>query len=322
MLKKIITLVIAICIITSTATAFAKEESLYTEMQNIIEGYTAKISIQKPEAFSGIINCYDRAKTQNIQAYISFIYKEGFNASEMQIINRVLANGTTVQSLIEVYNFWLTTDESFDMIEKICALEDRYFSEHWYEDAFNKLTDYDHGELSVDDIINYRGQGITTDEILTANVMSRKAGQNIVAILDAHIDGNTIESQIAVLYGVTELSDEESLFSSVTAIACKSKRQNNQLFALKTGERAEEFANIISDKVKSEIKRLGITEDNPEDAFSDYEALKNSGYPINVQRALMNKGYTPEEILKSAQFTQDTLHEAAKKAREMIKNEK
>ena len=325
MFKRLSAIILMLCISLASSAVFAEESGksqLFNQLNTAMETYTSKVAnIQKPEAFSGIVDCYDRAKVQNIYAYTNFIYSQGFNTSEMQIVNRILAKGTTIQSLIEVYNFWLTTDESFDMIERICELEDEYFSEYWYEDAFNKLTNYEHGELSVEDIVNYRADGITTDEILAANVMSRKKGQNIVAILDAHLEGNTLEKQIVSLYGVSEISQEETLFSAVKSIAESSKRQNTQFSTLRLSEKTEEFAKIISDKVKSDMQRLNITEETPQDVFSDYNALRNSGYPINVQKALMNKGYTPEEIEKSVQFLDMGIHEAVKKAREMVNNE-
>ena len=108
-------------------------------------------------------------------------------------------------------------------------MENSYFSEYWYENAFNKLTNYAHGVLDGDEIREYQELGITTDQILAANVMCRKNGQNIHTILDAAASGNTIEAQAQAIYGRELARDEGTLFNAVTELA-KASRSDAQPF--------------------------------------------------------------------------------------------
>ncbi len=323
MTKKILALIISVCILSSTSTVFAFEEttnfdSAHKKVANSVGNYISQLkNLKKPEEFSGVVDCNARAKVQNIYAYTEFIYQNKFTFEEMEVINRILENGTTVQTLAQVYDFWLTTDEDFEMIEKICALEDEYFSEYWFENAFNCLTNHEHGELDGNEVMEYVSKGLTTDEILAANVLSRKAGQNIHSILDSHLAGYTVQSQIETLYGA-KYNSEETLFSFATSLAKSTKKPS----VAKAVTEVNILKNIISTKAQEEISRLKISSEIPEDDFSDFEALKNSGYPLGMQKTLLSKGYTPQEIEISAKLNEFNPNKAAKKAREMLKNEK
>jgi len=329
MQKKIISIIVAIFTLLCCITAFADnslekevENATYSRISNIIETYISKASnLKKPETFDTIINCYDKAKVENIRAYLKFIYNGRFTYSELQVINRILENGTTIQSLQEVYDFWLTTDEDFGMIENICQLEDSYFSEYWFESAFNELTDYTHGELDGTQVLKYIAQGVSLDEILAANVMSRKSGQNIVSLLDSHLQGVSLESSALDIYGVSSLGEYTSLHTAITEIA-KNARRPREYGLLISGSNVENMiSTFVNTKFMQELSRLGL-EVPTDDIQSDYSNLQNSGYPINVQRTLLNKGFTPDEIIKSADYHSQNLRNAIKTAREMLKNEK
>ncbi|MBO5009044.1 MAG: hypothetical protein J6D26_09430 [Clostridia bacterium] len=285
-----------------------------------------KTKLKKAKEFKSIMDCNDKAAYNNVSEYVSFTCKNDFTDDRLDVINRILESGTTIQSLKQVYEFWLTTDEDFFVVEQICALEDSYFSEYWYERAFNKLTNYEHGALSGEELREYQEAGITTDEILAANVMCRKQGQNIYDILDSVIAGTGIEQQAMALYGVDTIPEEGSLFSDITEIAKSGKASVEAITLMaeeteETIEQDEIFFEVIEDKINEELASMEISV--PEnDYHSDYESLKKSKYPISVQRALMNKGFTPQEIEKSAEIPDWNFYNSAKKAREMLKNEK
>lgn len=285
-----------------------------------------KTKLKKAKDFKSIMDCNDKAAYNNVSEYVSFTCKNDFTDDRLDVINRILESGTTIQSLRQVYEFWLTTDEDFSMIEQICALEDTYFSEYWYEKAFNVLTNYEHGALSGAGLKEYQDAGITTEEILAANVMCRKQGQNIYDILDSVLAGNSIEQKAMALYGVDTIPEGVSLFSAITEIAKSGKASVEAitLMAEETEEAIEQdeiFFEVIEDKINEELASLEISEPQ-NDYQSDYEALKNSRYPISVQIALLNKGFTPQEIEKSANILNWSYYESAKQAREMLKNEK
>lgn len=166
----------------SDAAAFASVE-LCNEKVN--ENFTQISHIDPIENFVCIMNCCDEAKYGNISAYVRFMCENNFSAGQLSEINNILKSGTTVQSLAQVYDFWLTTDEDFSVISEICSLENKYFGEFWFEDAFNYITDNEHGVLTRSDVRDYMSKGLSADQILAANTLSRKEGQNVSDILNS-----------------------------------------------------------------------------------------------------------------------------------------
>lgn len=293
------------------------------EIEQKISG---KVNLKKPEEFKVIMDGCERAVYNNVAEYTDFICTYDFTEDELKVINRILNSGTTIQSLVQVYEFWLTTDEEFSIIEEICALEDDFFSEYWYENAFNLITDYSHGVLNAEDVQNYLAQGITEDEIMSANILSRKDGQNIEDILSKLIGGESLETQAKQIYGVDTLPEDEYMYRRILVLSQTANEKlatygmNSEINAVNTNRIKEITEEAITLKIDTELERLNIEE--PEsDMEGDYEKLKSSKYPISVQRTLINKGYTPDEILLASLQDEDNINIAAKKAREAFKNE-
>ena len=307
----------------------SKEISVDMYFDEISERLSKKINLKKPEEFASIMACSPRAMYENVSDYTAFVCEYNLTDAQLEVINRILDKGTTIQSLIQVYKFWLTTDYDFTMVEEICALEDKYFSEYWYESAFNDITEYTHGVLTIEDINNYRNMGISTDEILAANVLCRKEGQNIFNILDGVCNGVSIEQQVIEIYGVDVLPESDSIFKSVSEVAESTAHIFNTLTAdisfdggvLNKEEISRVNFAVVSQKIDTELERLMIQvpEQSVED---DYITLNSTPLPISIKRALLNKGYTPEEIQKVALSHETNLNKAARNAREAVKNEK
>lgn len=338
MLKKIIFMLCIFACLSSTAfgaeTAVVNNPSSSAQMteknaeqknkvkkelkEKIKKNNSKKTKLKKAKEFKSITECNSRAARNNLSAYVHLTSRNDFSDKHLDVINRILEKGTTVQTLSEVYEFWLTTDEDFAIIEQICDMEASYFSEYWYENAFNKLTENIHGELTGSEIIEYQGKGISTEDILTANVMSRKNGQNIKSILDMHLSGITLEMQSESLYGAkSEIDENTTLLDAVTELA-KSTKAKSEGIALYEGE---EFMEVVNDLISEETDTLELS-DSIFTLTDDYTALANSEYPLGVQKALIKKGFTPQEIELSSKLLENNFFKAAKKAREMMKNEK
>ena len=295
-----------------------KETSVDMHFDEISERLSKKINLKKPEEFVHLMKGNSRVVYNNVSDYTNFICTNDFDEEQLKTINRILENGTTIQSLIQVYEFWLTTDYNFSMVEEICALEDKYFSEYWYESAFNSITNNIHGVLNIDDINYYRDLGISDDEILAANVLCRKQGQNIFEILDAVVNGVDIETQAKDIYGVDSLPEGKDLYRRIIELSKSVVLEFNKITptAKQTTIDSKEIANsFIAEKIGMEAERLKISE--PEiNNKEDYEALLRSRLPLSAQRTLLNKGYTPTEIEQASKAGGWYIAETIKQVRE------
>lgn len=322
MKKSIIIAIVLICITATVTAALEYHETAVTAnlsntVKTIIEDYTSETSnLKSPEHFKSIVNCCNEAAIENISAYINFIYQNRFNNSELKIINRILESGTTIQSLEQAYEFWLTTDEDFEFIEQMCLIENEFVSEYWYENAFDVLTQSQHGTLEADEILYYQNCGITLDQILAANIMSRKEGQNIKNIIEQFQSGLSVESVAKSIYNISEFPKAESFTQAVTILAENSKKPD----IYTTGQK-NELQKIVREKISTITKKLSLIPSKAK-VENEFELLEDVQYPANIQIALLNKGYTPSEISKASRLSEKDIITSVKKAREILKNEK
>ena len=317
-------LIVSTLIVLSLTTAVLAN----TFIGDITADDTAKLEeqpiLRSAETFDSISECNETAQYHNVSVYVAFVEENSFTPEQLKVINNILDKGTTIQSIAEVYDFWLTTIEPFEIVEEICALEDKYFSEYWYENAFNELTDDRYGVLNSDDIDMYKEKGISPDEILTANVLCRKGVYTITEILDMVADGQDIETIACEIYGVDALPEAQSSFEKIKLTEKAKKYKINTLSAennaldIQSIETVEtEHQELISEKTEVELQRLNL--DIPRENQEDIEAMYNTGLPAGVLRALENKGFTPAEIALVPEMDTDDIFEAAKMAREALK---
>ena len=284
----------------------------------------AQTNIAKAKSFndfSSIVNCGNEAKCNNVSSYISFMTSHTFTDKQLSVINQVLDNGTTIQSLIQVYDFWTTTDEPFSMIADICGLEDKYFNLYWYEDAFNEITENSHGVMELKDIKEYNQKGITNDVIMCANVLSRKKGQNIYNILDSVAEGKTIEKIACDIYKISELPEADTLYEKIMLVNCakgygidiKTKKLETVVQNVKA-----EIDSVADKSIKAATSDIKVQEYDENELF---EQIENSNmHPKQIQ-ILYNKGYTTKEIYLVSQNETEDYFACAKKVRGGLKNE-
>lgn len=272
-------------------------------------------------SFASIVNCDNEAKRNNISSYISFMASHSFTDNQISVINNVLDGGTTVQSLEQVYEFWLTTDEPFSIIQDICELESKYLNLYWYEDAFNEITENSHGVMELKDIKEYNQKGITNDVIMCANVLSRKKGQNIYNILDSVAEGKTIEKIACDIYKISELPEADTLYEKIILV----NRAKGYGIDIKTKKLETVVQNVkaeidsVADKsIKAATSDIKVQEYDENELFEQIE--NGNMHPKQIQ-ILYNKGYTTKEIHLVSQMENEDYLSCAKKVRGGLKNE-
>lgn len=282
--------------------------------------------------FSSIVNCSDEAAAHNVAAYVRLMSGTDFSDEEIALMNKIINKGTTPQSLSRVYDFWLTTGEPFEIIEQICALEDKYFNEYWYEDAFNELTNDKCGVLDNAAVGEYMERGVTADDIMAANVLCRKGIYTITEILDKYENGESMSDIIKDVYGIETLPESDGAYDAVQKIFEAKKYSGaetvadisvNSLADAENTENAEEAFNAaVERQTKLQLERLNISAEAEDDDGMTEAALDN-GFSMNIVRILADKGYTPQEICIASENIGDDFDilAAAKYAREVLRNE-
>lgn len=144
------------------------------------------------------INSFDITEEDKLKSIeeITYAMQSMCVSEEMMVyLNSLIKEPADVQRVIEVYSFWLDTDTDADMIGRIMEQKemDEYL-EYWYEDAFNQLTDYQNGSLTYDDVKAYYEAGLTIDDMLTANKLSRKGKYTVQELCERKLeDGEWVD---------------------------------------------------------------------------------------------------------------------------------
>lgn len=131
-------------------------------------------------------------------ALINYKYLEkGYkiDSSTMDYIANLIISGYNGIDVIDAAYFWLDTNEDISIIEDMCQWKIKnidYDGEFWEENAFNDITDNKCGVLTAEDFEEYSKIGISIDEILIADRLSRKGVYTIQEILEKYHNGMTL----------------------------------------------------------------------------------------------------------------------------------
>ena len=313
--------IISVSVADNAVSYDAQQLTSESFVQNVVDSNLNSMS--DFNSIQSIVNCCDEAKYNNIVEYVSFMASHNFTSSQAKIINKTLLAGTTIQSFIQVYKFWLTTDEDFSVIYDICQLEGNYGNLYWYEDAFNKLTDNSHGVMELDDIQEYNSKGIGNSDIMCANILSRKKGQNIYEILNRVADGESLEDIACEVYKTDVLPDGETLYNQIMLVA-EADEYGIDFETDKLGETLENIKTVYATVAEPKIQAALANVEQPAMDYDEqqlFEQIEKSGmHPKQIQ-ILYNKGFTTKEIYRVSQTNADDYFAAAKKAREELNNE-
>lgn len=154
---------------------------------------------------------------------------------------------------MEAAYFWLDTCEDISIIEQIYNKKSEYEGgKFWVENAYNDVTEYIHGELSVDDVNHYLEAGAAAVDIQNANVLSRRGVYTIQQILDRIIGGETIVDVMNDVYG-TNITQPVSLFGlNENEEADENILDSKELAGLENKQIEESAEEILSDSGVSE----------------------------------------------------------------------
>lgn len=284
--------------------------------------------LQKPD-FSDI--SYEQH--MSIEAYILFMLKHSPSADEISQINSILKSGTTIHTLSQIYDFYLTTNDDFSIIAKIAALEDQFWGKHWIESAYNRITENSHGVLDKDDVEQY-AEVLEREDMEYANLLCRKGVYTIHELLDKRVNGESWDSITdEVCSAISDDSSEGSALernskfqalaeseltdTNVTTVyeisgylskieaSLSADDITNDITQIKT-ELKDKYNTDLVSSVDSIMKKLGLPRQymTNEEYTVYYEtnyncAIENGLFPADI-KAFEQKGFSPEEIANAS----------------------
>jgi len=109
----------------------------------------------------------------SISKYIEASILYNMTPEENDYIMGLVDNGYDFEKLVDIYIFLKNTNHDLSLMQEIYDQGANFPTAHWIENTYETIVFGDEG-LSVEDIMTYTAQGITTDDIAMAFELSLK----------------------------------------------------------------------------------------------------------------------------------------------------
>lgn len=224
-------IVASLAVLGTAATVFANYIFETQEIQQYEENTEFQVKALNESEDTRIKNMseYIKANNENCQlindlihdyAYVVQIYNK--SADEMNYIDSLIYGGADIEDIINIYKFWLTTNENIEIVGKIYNIKNDISDKFWIEEAFNQLTENKHGVLNSGQIKEYTDKGLGLSDIKTANILSRKGVYTINEILELKLKDTSwdeilcnIESSNQNFVDTAEVKDSSIILSAL-----------------------------------------------------------------------------------------------------------
>lgn len=234
-----------------------------------------------------------------IKSYINFNIMHSVNAEETEIIEKLIISGTPVGTIKEIYEFYLTTNDDFSIVEKLAGYEERYWGKYWIENAYNDITKNEHGVIELKESEEYR-EKYDVSEIMYANVLSRKGVYTIKEVLQRHADGTSWNELTKEIYSA-EASDKLSGSSKERYELCEYLK--NEIFDYDSSPYEVYNFAFFCAKNKIELKEGVINKETL--ALCRQQAIENADeLLLELSAKISNEINLPEEYMSADELNE------------------
>lgn len=327
MKKKIVAIVASLAVLGTVATVFANYVFETQEIQQYEENTEFQVKALNESEDARIKNMSEYIKTNNENcqlindliydyAYVVQIYNK--SADEMNYIDSLIYGGADIEDIINIYKFWLTTNETIEIVGEIYNIKNEISDKFWIEEAFNQLTENKHGVLNSGQIKEYTDKGLVLPDIKTANILSRKGVYTINDILELKLKDVSwdeilcnIESSNQNAVDTAEVKDSSIILSALdvsqkTCIPVCNYIMNE--FALEDlNDKSEKTDLECEREVNLKLRELAVLVDpvlSNENNSAAINDIKNIIVDNGVSEAeieqLINDGYMLMDILNAS----------------------
>lgn len=256
-----------------------------TDLRTLLanQGYLAEETSEVMERYAALMATYD------------------LSADDTQTIYQMVQSGKNLEMIMDLVEFLQDTQEQNTILEDVynagAAIGFGY--RHWMEEAYNRVTQNVHGVLDAAGISSYLAQGLTTDDILCANLLSRVSSKTISSILDDLSAGQSWAQIFAGIYpsleiNVSELGSETNgkiIFRCIKA-AQITGLDVNTLYTEHRDDLNGLVADFVAAKTQSVPALLLANSQASQDALSQEGAMTVN----DVYNAAREKGFLGQDV--------------------------
>ena len=223
--------------------------------------------------------------------------KESFSYIEQMILA-----GCDPNTTMDIYQFYLTTNEDISIVRQIYDMvydgEPIINRDAVFESAFNEITNNKCGVLTQDDVISYLEKGLSVDEIMQANLLSRKGIMTINEILDSRLLGISWEKIIETVSGEKIKLSDNVTASEIARAMTVATVTNNSLNTVLSSDNEDERLSNVAKSVNKKLKSKGYWKGRKSENFEKLSADANKkGISESKLTELMDKGYSEVQLI-------------------------
>lgn len=236
------------------------------------------------------------------------------NKEDLIIIKQLVKDGADLTKVEDIYMFLQNSNASLEYLKDMYYYGEDvdFYGRYWIEDAFNYCSGQREYELSMEEVQKYIDDGMTIDDITTANILSRSEVKNIQELLLEKKSGRVWGEIIDEVYTDIDLSDIRTQDNGSVILECIRLSQIsdmpiNQVYD-EYSQSPQKITNdiIIPQIIEAEKK---VRELNLNISDSDYylnQLKKEVGDVLsdNEIKNLIQQKYTKAEIKKAADVSE------------------
>lgn len=274
----------------------------------MLDSADTKITVEKQTSsndFNELAECigYDTYdKFEVLHKLLIFMGKYCKTERQYETVKAMVLDGCDVQTVMNIYQFYLTTNEDVSIIRDIYDITwngEETINNFMIESAFNAITNNKCGVLSEDDVINYMENGISIEDIERANVLSRRGIMTIQEILN-EVENNVSWGEILEKISGEKISSyEDTGAENLINAAYIAKVFDGKISDVLDGEYEENFDAVVQ-KVNAAMKEKGIWKAKPtENTEQIIKEAQDKGIKRETVEKLLDMGYNESDIINS-----------------------
>ncbi|MBP3361801.1 MAG: hypothetical protein J6N52_13155 [Clostridia bacterium] len=327
-MKKKITAAALIFLLAAGVTGYAalKSEGILTKPFEISEAELGSAIDTESNGFAEVYSRIQNTSENDEAAYLAFysyIYtlnKNKASADESEYLNNMILSGFDISRITGIYDFVSDTKYDIELVQDIYnkASENDFVGSFWIEEAFNAVTENAHGVLDTDEIEEYIEKGLTINDVLAANELSRQGVYTINEILDECTSGTSFGTVAAKVYmqnaavktgsaaRLKQKASSDDIIKSAELSAITGDTMDAFLVDSSLIEEAsEEVKAGLAAKTISQLEAIGITDPDKSEKSINYDLISlalGNGITNDEIDKYLAEGYEDIDILNASEY--------------------
>ncbi len=295
MKKKVILITIALVLLT--ATVIMASGSLSLETVTTVEAFEPSF-----DALALYMGYDTEDKFEQFHKTALFMGRYCTTKESFSYIEQMILAGCDPNTTMDIYQFYLTTNEDISIVRQIYDMvydgEPIINRDAVFESAFNEITNNKCGVLTQNDVISYLEKGLSVDEIMQANLLSRKGVMTINEILDSRLLGISWEKIIETVSGEKIKLSDNVTASEIARAMTVATVTNNSLNTVLSSDNEDERLSNVAKSVNKKLKSKGYWKGRKSENFEKLSADANKkGISESKLTELMDKGYSEVQLI-------------------------